>query len=910
MAGQAGFRIFDAAKRPADPCSPRFPHKYEDLRGFQASPILQFCDITPRKSPGKSAIFEVNVAELVMATQTRADRTLMYEQHFGLKRRPFRAVTTGADVFVGPQTAKIMHAIKLAMATSDAVITVMGPAGVGKTTIVGRTLGSLDSQKLIIRIARIKLGHDEVLDFLLDELQAANVPASTIRKVALFRELVADRTAAGVRVAIVVEDAMRIGEDALAELEALTSADGNDFSGASLILMGEESLRDELDSSALVRLKQRVRAYQFVQPLTAPELGAYMKHCFRLADGDYDSLFDGTATKYIHELTGGNPRTANNLLESVLTAASAQSLPNIPNTLIAEVAESQFGLNADLPETSGSKTAEATPDPADNRASEPESAGAAMGKLEKVEEALSALETAPTDDTPVADLDSVAAALNDIEPVDEPAQDSEPANTAHDAEAPAKDDVPELLHSTLPDLEVLAPGLAQSPDATTKTAAVLEPAETADSEIPTLETSARILMTESDPEPIPELNEDPEPALENVIDIGTEVDSQVQAKPASVEPQVQAEPTPVEQKDPAKPQQIESPVQAEPEPVEPESDPTLAELQLDPTLAELQPDLDVLEEALAANLASSSDDDIPPPPQTAAPEPEIKDPTTPSLPTITLDAAIQENIAEATAALEMQDATIREKALQQDSSGIAGGSPKQAGANDADISDTDIRNIASGIRKAVSLEDVDDRMAETLFGAEFSSIAAQVIANPPPAESANQDIAVATGSTEATPEELPLELSLVEDSIITKRVDANDSGDGNPPAPATKIENGFDALDAENAVEVSLESEKANPGMDLSASQRLATVRALNANQLPAGAMPPKPAPSKPAPATLTPGHDASSESSAPQPIEEQISTSMTATLKALSIRPDSANDEDDEDEQPKKGFFSRFRRS
>ncbi|NNC76504.1 MAG: hypothetical protein HKN77_00995, partial [Woeseiaceae bacterium] len=273
----------------------------------------------------------------------------MYEQHFGLTSRPFKAVSTGADVFVGPQTAKIMQAIKLAMTTSDAVITVMGPAGIGKSTIVGRTLSGLDGQKLTVRIARMKLAHDEVLDFLLEEFQAANIPASTIRKVALFRELVADRTAAGIHVSIVVEDATRIGEDALAELEALTSSDGVEYSGAMLVLMGDESLRDQLDSSALVRLKQRVRAYQFVNPLSAPELGAYMKHCFRLAGGDYGNLFDATATEYIHALTGGNPRTTNNLLEAVLNAAATRSLSNIENSLIADIAGNDFGMSADLP---------------------------------------------------------------------------------------------------------------------------------------------------------------------------------------------------------------------------------------------------------------------------------------------------------------------------------------------------------------------------------------------------------------------------------------------------------------------------------------------------------------------------------------------------------------------------------
>ena len=36
--------------------------------------------------------------------QYSASRIVMYETHFGLNKKPFRALATGSDVFVGPQT--------------------------------------------------------------------------------------------------------------------------------------------------------------------------------------------------------------------------------------------------------------------------------------------------------------------------------------------------------------------------------------------------------------------------------------------------------------------------------------------------------------------------------------------------------------------------------------------------------------------------------------------------------------------------------------------------------------------------------------------------------------------------------------------------------------------------------------
>ena len=101
-------------------------------------------------------------------------------------------------------------------------------------------------------------------------------------------------------------------------------------------------------------------------------------------------------------------------------------------------------------------------------------------------------------------------------------------------------------------------------------------------------------------------------------------------------------------------------------------------------------------------------------------------------------------------------------------------------------------------------------------------------------------------------------------------------------------------------VEVSIDSETDDQqgGLDISASQRLATVRALNTGN-------PDAAPQN---GSGTPAAPAAK----PDPIEEQITTSLTQTMKALKVNPDPAaiNDDDDDEDERKGGFFSRFRRS
>ena len=152
---------------------------------------------------------------------------------------------------------------------------------------------------------------------------------------------------------------------------------------------------------------------------------------------------------------------------------------------------------------------------------------------------------------------------------------------------------------------------------------------------------------------------------------------------------------------------------------------------------------------------------------------------------------------------------------------------------------------------------MDDRMAETLFGDEINFVAAQILANPPAADES-----------------------------------ANDANNGADPGEA--VANGSPAPKYEDVaaadVEVTLEAPRQldDSGMDLSASQRLKTVRALNADLHP----------SLREPAAATSNQPEGEPSSPPDSIEDQINTSMTQTLKALNVRPPVNDDDMDDDDE------------
>lgn len=768
-----------------------------------------------------------------------------YLTHFGLNKAPFAAHVVGANVFVAPQVAAIMAALKKALAAEDAAVCLSGPPGSGKTTIAKRALSGVGENRGIVTIGRMPFGNDEVLEILLAGLGAKQLPKSTVHRFATFRRLLQQFAEQNTRVFILVEDASRIGLEALSELEALSAADAGVSNGANLVLLGDTSIKDLLRDPKLARLKQRVRSRQAIEAPTAGEMQGYLKHCFRLAGGDFDAIFADGCIDTLHRFTDGLPRVVNNLVEFVLTAAAEQDQERITPHMIERIAGEEFGLTG---EHSTKEIAAAI------------EKAAAVENIQPPEPISTPVPAAVPEPTPVpAEIAAIA----------------EPQLAVAVAEAD-DDDIPELIQDTLPNLEILAPEMIAAATAAPE----------------------RRQATES--ESIPELVHEPivhEPIAQELF-----VHEPFVHEPTETELPVLSSSMRLDVTPPAA-DQPDTNVPAEARDEDGKLPREIPDWERDPTLAELRPDLEALERAMAVahgsdsvpsvaaeNLARTAQ-------RVATPArkivPEI-------IPEITLDKQIEAKIHEATEALKktQSDLTADVHSGSDASNDNESGSHKPAvfaapkvaakepvthqpaaskpaaaapsrptahvdipatPAKDARRADRELEKIASDLARAKTIEDVDDFMAETLFGEEFSMLAAQVAANA----------SLHFGAEDAE----PIALSI--------------------------------------AVEETKPSQPSQ--LDTSPSQRLKVLRDLNRSAVPKGA------PSTPdhtedivmsgGGIDLPPGSGAASVDS----IEDQITTSMTQTLEALSIRPEPKSDADDADEDDddagSKGFFGRFRR-
>ena len=290
------------------------------------------------------------------------------------------------------------------------------------------------------------------------------------------------------------------------------------------------------------------------------------------------------------------------------------------------------------------------------------------------------------------------------------------------------------------------------------------------------------------------------------------------------------------------------------------------------------------------------------------------------VPEITLDAKLQEHQQEAKARLDEEAAKIAESAADDEEAD----EETRAAAEEARKKREDeeqrkrIESLAARFENAKSIEDVmDDTAAETLFGEEFSQIAAAVTAM----HEAQTADAVAD-ATEASNDaanigavaEPALEQSASTDiSLELEAEPVTQTAVEPPPAPAPAPAPVSKSRPTPPPANPAPGQNPDMPDLESSAARRFEMVRALNKKV----GKPLPNVPNEPGEEIVLGSSDASPTCSgpAPEPIENQFGESMTAKLRALSaenieqMQREEKEKEEEEKKAKKGGLFSRFRR-
>jgi len=279
----------------------------------------------------------------------------MYQDHFGLTRRPFTLMAEIENVFFSDCHAEAMATLVYALAECQGLFLLVGEPGTGKTTVLRATLRELVGTRAeVIELDNPLLtSAEDVVDELLESLDPGAVEQPRRLKFKRLQSALEMRRDAGSLPIIVADEAHVLGGEVLELLRRLSNLEYAKGRLVQIILAGQPEITTRLEQPELRSLAQRVPLRAHLEHLSLSETEEYIRWRLYCAGGGYREIFTSAAIQALYRLTGGIPRLINQLADQCLLATFSRRQGLVDTALVNDVGQ-HLGLapRVDLAELS------------------------------------------------------------------------------------------------------------------------------------------------------------------------------------------------------------------------------------------------------------------------------------------------------------------------------------------------------------------------------------------------------------------------------------------------------------------------------------------------------------------------------------------------------------------------------
>jgi type II secretory pathway predicted ATPase ExeA len=261
----------------------------------------------------------------------------MYQEFYGFTRLPFDKDIAPDDLFAS-QPQQEMAARLTFLLRQQGLGLVSGDIGAGKSTAIRSFTARLDPNRyVVIYLSNPTIGVSGLYRDILAALHH-QPPFSKPRLVAAIRAALADLVYSKRRFPLLVMDeAHLLPPQAFEQFRLLISAQMDSQSLASLVLVGQPTLRDILRLATNQAFYQRLTVRYHLPPLDLQNCIAYIKHHIQLAGYQGGNLFTDDAMTRIFDYTKGVPRQINLVCTTALLAAMIDKKQLIDEATIRKV---------------------------------------------------------------------------------------------------------------------------------------------------------------------------------------------------------------------------------------------------------------------------------------------------------------------------------------------------------------------------------------------------------------------------------------------------------------------------------------------------------------------------------------------------------------------------------------------
>lgn len=238
----------------------------------------------------------------------------MYASFYNLKDDPFRLSPDPYYCYKHRSYVQAEGYLRYGVERAEGIVMITGVPGTGKTTLISDLLKDFTPSRVLIgTLVVTRLDTDNLfraVAYALDLSVEGMDRASVLRTLELF---LTERAEKGKRALLVVDEAQNLTLDGLEDLRLLTNLQMGNRPLLQIFLLGQVSLRQKVQDSALAQLQQRIIAACHLEPLEADETRAYIEQRLDLAGWNGDPGIMDEAFEMLHSFSGGIPRRINQL---------------------------------------------------------------------------------------------------------------------------------------------------------------------------------------------------------------------------------------------------------------------------------------------------------------------------------------------------------------------------------------------------------------------------------------------------------------------------------------------------------------------------------------------------------------------------------------------------------------------
>lgn len=267
----------------------------------------------------------------------------MYHSYFGLGEAPFSLAPDPRYLYMSERHQEALAHLLYGVSGEGGFVLLTGEVGAGKTTICRCLLEQIPAACDIAYLFNPKLTAEELLSSICTELRIEHPPEGATNKTYVDRinaHLLASH-AKGRHTVLMIDEAQNLSADVLEQMRLLTNLETNRRKLLQIILVGQPELGELLQRRELRQLAQRIVARYHLEPLTKPEISAYVQHRLDVA-GARHALIPPSLAGRLYRLSLGVPRLINVLCDRALLGAYVQGKERVDRATLAQAAREVF----------------------------------------------------------------------------------------------------------------------------------------------------------------------------------------------------------------------------------------------------------------------------------------------------------------------------------------------------------------------------------------------------------------------------------------------------------------------------------------------------------------------------------------------------------------------------------------